>query len=95
MFENPGRGRQARNFRNKCSENSRSQIVFRTDIFPKIDVWVPLRCSDPVVSIDDFKKGFTASYTRYVAPNSFFQVYSKMCTDPNFSSVIAQTSKIV
>ena len=25
----------------KCSENSRSQIVFRTDIFPKIAVGCP------------------------------------------------------
>ena len=28
-------------FYNKCSENSRSQIVFRTDIFPKIAVGCP------------------------------------------------------
>ena len=34
MFENPRRGRQARNF----FENSRSKIVFRTDILPKIVV---------------------------------------------------------
>ena len=36
MFENPRRGRQARNFYYNGSENSRSQIVFRTDIFRKL-----------------------------------------------------------
>ena len=39
MFQNPRRSRQARNFCNKCSKNSRSQIVFpyfRTDIFRKL-----------------------------------------------------------
>ena len=42
MFENPRRGRQAsKKFYNKCSENSKSQIVFRTDIFPKIVVGCP------------------------------------------------------
>ena len=40
MFQNPRRGRQARNF-NKCSENSRSQIVFRTDIFRKLSLGAP------------------------------------------------------
>ena len=37
MFKNPRRGRKARNF----TTNSRSQIVFRTDIFPKIVVGCP------------------------------------------------------
>ena len=41
MFENPRRGRQARNFCNKCSENSRSQIVFRTHIFRKLTFGAP------------------------------------------------------
>ena len=40
MFESPRRGRQARLY-NKCSENSRSQIVFRLKYFPKIDVGCP------------------------------------------------------
>ena len=39
MLENPRRGRQARN--KKCSENSRSQIVFRTDIFGKLALGAP------------------------------------------------------
>ena len=41
MFENLSRGRQARNFTDKCSENSRSQIVFRTDIFRKLTLGAP------------------------------------------------------
>ena len=41
MFENPRRGMQARNFNSKCSENSRSQIVFRTDIFKKLSLGAP------------------------------------------------------
>ena len=41
MFENPRRGRQARNFYNKYYENSRSQIVFRTDIFRKLTLGAP------------------------------------------------------
>ena len=36
MFENPRTGKQARNFTYKCSENCRSQIVFRTDISRKL-----------------------------------------------------------
>ena len=35
-FDNPRRSRQARHFTGKCSENSRSQVVFRTDIFRKL-----------------------------------------------------------
>ena len=41
MFKNPRRGRQARNFGKKCSENFRSQIVFRTDIFRKLSLGAP------------------------------------------------------
>ena len=37
MFENPRR-QASKKFYNKCFENSRSQIVFRTDILPKIVV---------------------------------------------------------
>ena len=42
MFENPRKGGQARNFYNKCSENSRSQMVFRTDIFQKLTLGAPV-----------------------------------------------------
>ena len=46
MFENPRRGKEAEKFYNKCSENSRSQIVFRTDIFQKLTLGAPdeVRC---------------------------------------------------
>ena len=38
MFENLRRGKK---FYNKCSENSRCQIVFRTDIFRKLSLGAP------------------------------------------------------
>ena len=42
MFENPRRGTQARNFTTtQFSENSRSQIVFRTDIFQNLKLGAP------------------------------------------------------
>ena len=44
MFENPRRGRQATSC-NKCSENSRSQIVFRTDIFRRLTLGAPVQLS--------------------------------------------------
>ena len=40
-FENPRRGMQARKFNKSCSENSRSQIVFRADIFQKLSLGAP------------------------------------------------------
>ena len=52
MFENPRRDRQAKKFDNKCSENSRSQIVFRTDFFPKIDVGCPWRAGKWLAETD-------------------------------------------
>ena len=42
MFENPRRGRQAsKKSYNKCSKNSRSQIVFRTAFFEKLSLSAP------------------------------------------------------
>ena len=42
MFENSRRGRQARNFATNVPKiNSRSQIVFRTDIFQKLMLGAP------------------------------------------------------
>ena len=42
MFENPRRGRQARNFTTNVSKIlTRSQIVFRTDIFRKLTLGAP------------------------------------------------------
>ena len=40
MFENPRR-QASKKFYNKCFENSRSQIVFRTDIFRKLTLGAP------------------------------------------------------
>ena len=40
MFENPRR-QAGKKFYDKCSENSRSQIVFRTDIFQKLSLGAP------------------------------------------------------
>ena len=45
MFENPRKGTEAsKKFYNKCSENSRSQIVFRTYIFRKSTLGAPDHC---------------------------------------------------
>ena len=41
MFDNPRRDQASNKFYNKCSENSRSQIVFRTDIFRKLTLGAP------------------------------------------------------
>ena len=43
MFENPRRGRQVRNLQ-QMFQNSRSQIVFRTDIFQKLTLGGPVLC---------------------------------------------------
>ena len=42
MVENPRRGRQAKKNCKKCSENSRSQIVFRKGIFRKLTLGAPV-----------------------------------------------------
>ena len=43
MFENARRGRQARNFTTNVPKNSRSQIVFRADIFRKLTLGAPVQ----------------------------------------------------
>ena len=64
MFENPKRGRQARNFTKKYSENSRSQIVFRSNIFRKLTLCAPVfhqslhdekpgRCREVILAVGD------------------------------------------
>ena len=46
MFEIKPQEKQAsKKFYNKCSENSRSQIVFRTDIFQKLTLGAPEKFS--------------------------------------------------
>ena len=66
MFENPRRGRQARNIYNKCSENSRSEIVFRTDVFRKLTLGAPVLCL--LIYEDD------------VRPSSFNHLVTLYCT---------------
>ena len=41
MFENPRERQASKKFYNKCSENSRSQIVFQTDVFRKLTLGAP------------------------------------------------------
>ena len=41
MFENPEERQTSKKFYNKCYKNSRSQIVFRTDIFQKLTLGAP------------------------------------------------------
>ena len=49
---NPRRDSQGRNFYNKCSENSRSQIFLRTNIFRKLT----LGASENLGRSDDAKR---------------------------------------
>ena len=74
-------------FPNKCSENSRSQIVFRTDIFRKLTLGAPERLwvasvhqafflkfelfSSKVVSEEFFRRIFKAS----PLTNQFFNIW--------------------
>ena len=47
--------RASKKFNNKCSENSRSQIVFRTDIFQKLSLGAldnNVECSTGVIFLD-------------------------------------------
>ena len=55
MFENPRRGKQARNFTTNVPKNSSSQIVFRTDIFLKIAVGCPWELDSRFESLVGFR----------------------------------------
>ena len=81
MFENPRRGRQAKNLTKKCSENSRSQIVFREGIFRKLTLGAPVffffcrhsnsypvECKHSAVArgLQDFNCSCSVSYSRRV-----------------------------
>ena len=44
MFGNFRGGRQARNFTTNVPKNSRSQIIFRSDIFQSLTLGAPERC---------------------------------------------------
>ena len=49
----------SKKFNNKCSENSRSQIVFRTDNFQKLSLGAP---SIPAAAWRDLKQHFLRVY---------------------------------
>ena len=67
MFEFPRRDRQARNF-TTCSENSRSQIVFRTAFFRKLTLGAP----DHIASQADVFRGarFSSLPSQYATDNT-------------------------
>ena len=73
MFENPRGDRQARNVTTNVPGNSRSQIVFRRDIFRKLTLGVP---------VTFFKKRQTSDSwimddrtdTNSVAQNAFLEI---------------------
>ena len=50
MFENPQERKANKKYYNKCSENSRSQIVFRTDTFQKLTLGAAEKCTEGVIS---------------------------------------------
>ena len=64
MFENPRKGRQAKKFHNKYSENSICQIFFRTDIFQKLRLGAPARYTDR--DDETNSRGFEALLSVYV-----------------------------
>ena len=65
MFENPRRGRQARNFTTNVPKILGSQIVFRTDTFRKLTLGAPDLTQVPVVVQQQvhYKEGFRFSRT--------------------------------
>ena len=64
MFKNPRRGRQARNFTTNVPKNSRSQIVFRTDIFRKLSLGAPGKGKDTIWYLESLSLTAHADLTR-------------------------------
>ena len=81
MFENPKRGRQAVKFCNKCSNNSSSQIVFRTDIFQKLTLGAPVI---GVVDLSYYKWLYERTSLSLLLNGviSFGSVFSNLRNDP-------------
>ena len=80
MFENPTEERQAsKKFYNKCSENSRSQIVFQTDIFRKLPLSAPARCGITMQISSSMKPARSYTLLGYyragVAQDNILKVY--------------------
>ena len=81
MFENAMRGREARNFTTKCSENSRSQIVLRTDIFRNLTLGAPV-ISYQVLAVGVWgTQRMNHNYLNYMANNTAFNTWRKTGLD--------------
>ena len=74
------RGRQARNIYNKCSENSRPEIVFRTDVFRKLTLGAPECCS--------FYLSFSPSFETQVS--RAYHVFAKVSISLGLNGVYRQ-----
>ena len=95
MFENPRRGRQATKFYNKCSErNSRSQIVFRTDIFQKFRLGAPDTLVFSKLSLL-FYVSFHFSPTNYIFSYVLYMNYPllKSLYQPLYALLLAATGQ--
>ena len=97
MLENPRRGRQARLY-NKCSENSKSQIVFRLRYFPKIDVGCPCSlflCAKMNISSSLFAFRFTPGheFSSYNHLDHFFVlIFKGICVGNSLTVTISTKS---
>ena len=73
MFRNPRRSRQARKkFHNKCSENSRSQIVFQSEIFRKVMLCAPEVFTLPVTQAIIGGGGKMGIFVKLIEDNTHF-----------------------
>ena len=70
MFENPER-QTSKKLDKKCSENSRSQIVVRTDIFRKLTLGAP----DYVIKVTLHYLMFVSLASRFILPWNLFIVF--------------------
>ena len=77
MFENPRRGRQARNFTTNVPKILGSQIVFRTDTFRKLTLGAPDLTQVPVVVQQQvhYKEGFRFSRTDVQTTKLYMQKF--------------------
>ena len=77
MFENPTRGRQARNFTTNVPKILGSQIVFRTDTFRKLTLGAPDLTQVPVVVQQQvhYKEGFRFSRTDVQTTKLYMQKF--------------------
>ena len=75
--------RASKKFNNKCSENSRSQIVFRTDIFQKLSLGAldnNVECSTGVIFLDPCpNKLINCESINADLDLIYHQIYSREC----------------